>query len=53
MVGKSVEAEDQRPAAGLKDRNLHSAHLNRPMTDPVTCSGSPGRGVLAERRSLC
>jgi hypothetical protein len=35
MVGKPVEAHYERPAAGLKDRNLQSACLNRPMTDAV------------------
>jgi hypothetical protein len=45
MVGKPVEAHYERPAAGLKDRNLQSACLNRPMTDAVGRLGPPGRGV--------
>src|SRR5215217_8293271 len=52
MVGKPVEAHYERPAAGLKDRNLQSACLNRPMTDAVGRLGPPGRGVLAKARSL-
>src|SRR4051812_22770855 len=52
MVGKPVEAHNERPAAGLKDRNLQSACPNRPMTDVVGRLGPPGRGVLAKGRSL-
>lgn len=56
MVRKTVEAQDERPAAGLQDRNLQSACLNRPATDTVTGGEPTCRRVPAgrmRRRSLC
>lgn len=56
MVRKTVEAQDERPAAGLQDRNLQSARLNRPTTDTVTGRGPTCRRILAgwtSRRSPC
>ncbi len=56
MVGKTVEAQDEGPTAGLQDRNLPTARLNHPATDTVTGGGPTCRRVLAgrmRRRSLC